>query len=154
MIKIKNDKSKLLSNFSDIEIEEIPSMINFKQATAPDAPIIHEKAPGNIVVHHRDGNPNTEGIISNSDLIVEGKFNVPRLISCQMEPRSGLAEYDKNNNQYVIIAGNQGVHRYQQMIAGALKVDKERVRVICPDTGGGFGSRGHANPDFIILAWV
>ncbi|PPR64748.1 MAG: Carbon monoxide dehydrogenase large chain [Alphaproteobacteria bacterium MarineAlpha3_Bin7] len=138
----------------NIEIEEIPSMINFKQATAPDAPIIHEKAPGNIVVHHRDGNPDTEDIISNSDLIVEGKFNVPRLISCQMEPRSGLAEYDKNNNQYVIIAGNQGVHRYQQMIAGALKVDKERVRVICPDTGGGFGSRGHANPEFIILAWV
>ena len=71
-----------------------------------------------------------------------------------MEPRSGLAEYDRDNEQYVIIAGNQGVHRYQQMIASALKVDKERVRVICPDTGGGFGSRGHANPEFIILAWL
>ena len=139
----------------EVEIDQLPIIVNIQQATKPDSPNISEYAPGNIVVHHNRGKfKETEKALLNSDHVVTGLFKVPRLISCQMEPRSGIGEYDPVLEQFTITAGNQGVFRYQEMIAGALKVEIEKVRVICPDVGGGFGSRGHVGPEYIILGWA
>jgi carbon-monoxide dehydrogenase large subunit len=143
------------SELVEVELEEISPVTNAKQAANSDAPVVSDHAPGNITVHHCRGKPNeTEQALIESDHVVTGTFKVPRLISCQMEPRSGIGEYDPNSEQFVVTAGNQGVFRYRDMIASALKVEPDKVRVICPDVGGGFGSRGHVGPEYIILAWA
>lgn len=138
-----------------VDIEHLPSVIDTRQAAAPDAPQIHPEAPGNLCVHHRRGDEEAVmRALAASDTVVSGTFDVSRVAGGQMEPRSGIGEYDSGNDQYVITAGNQGVHRYREMIASALRVENERVRVICPDVGGGFGPRGHVNPEFVLLAWA
>lgn len=137
------------------DITPLPSVIDTDQAAEPDAPQIHPEAPGNLCIHHRRGDDAAVAeALAGSDIVVSGKFDVSRVAGGQMEPRSGIGEYDAANDQYVVTAGNQGVHRYREMIASALKVENERVRVICPDVGGGFGPRGHVNPEFVILAWA
>lgn len=88
------------------------------------------------------------------DAVVNGTFDISRVAGSQMEPRSGIGADDVENDQYVITAGKQGVHRYRDMIASALRVENQRVRVICPDVGGGFGPRGRVNPEFVVLAWA
>ncbi|MEE2746182.1 MAG: xanthine dehydrogenase family protein molybdopterin-binding subunit [Pseudomonadota bacterium] len=138
-----------------LTLEELPPIVDVRQANSDNAPLINRDVPRNLVVQHFGGDlPRTQQALEESDHIVRGNFVVPRLVSCQMEPRSGIAEYNFEQNQYILTAGNQGVHRYQKMIASALKVDLQKVRVICPDTGGGFGSRGHVGPEFVVLAWV
>ena len=137
------------------ELEDLKPIIDITQASDPDALAVNKDAPGNIVVKHLRGDlKSTTSALEKADIVVRGEFNVPRVVSCQLEPRSGIAEYDDVSNVFTITAGNQGVHRYQGMIASALKVDPSKVRVICPDTGGGFGSRGHVGPEFVVLAWV
>lgn len=137
------------------DIVPLPAVIDTDQAAGPDAPQIHPEAPGNLCIHHRRGDDAAVAkALAASDTVVSGTFDVSRIAGGQMEPRSGIGEYDAGNDQYVVTAGNQGVHRYREMIASALKVENERVRVICPDVGGGFGPRGHVNPEFVILAWA
>ena len=139
----------------EVDLEELPSIIDVHQAANSKTPDISEFAPGNITVHHVRGNyESTVKALEESDYIVTGNFKVPRLISCPMEPRSGIGEYDLSGERFIITAGNQGVHRYRDMIASSLKVSSERVQVVCPDVGGGFGSRGHVGPEFVILAWA
>ena len=139
----------------EVILDELPTIANVSQASLSSAPNISDYAPGNIVVHHYRGNLHeTEQALIESDHVVTGTFNVPRLVSCQIEPRSGIGEYDKNSKQFIITAGNQGVFRYRDMIASALKVKPEKVQVICPDVGGGFGSRGHVGPEYVILGWA
>lgn len=136
-------------------IEPLPAVIDTQQAAAPDAPQIHPDAPGNLSIHHRHGDEEAvKHALAASDSVVSGSFDVSRVACGQMEPRSGIGEYDSETDQYVITAGNQGVHRYRDMIASALRVEHGHVRVICPDVGGGFGPRGHANPEYVILAWA
>jgi carbon-monoxide dehydrogenase large subunit len=137
------------------DIEPLPAVIDTHQAAAPDAPQIHAQAPGNLSIHHHRGDEAAvRRALAESDTVVSGSFDVSRVAGGQMEPRSGIGEHDAENDQYVITAGNQGVHRYRDMIASALRVENERVRVICPDVGGGFGPRGHANPEYVVLAWA
>ncbi|MGY9000321.1 MAG: xanthine dehydrogenase family protein molybdopterin-binding subunit [Rhodospirillales bacterium] len=139
----------------EVDLDELPVIVDVHQASAENAPTISEFAPGNITVHHCRGNAEaTEKALVDSDVVVTGTFNVPRLISCQMEPRSGIGEYDTEAERFIVTAGNQGVHRYRDMIASSLKAEPDKVQVICPDVGGGFGSRGHVGPEYIMLAWA
>jgi carbon-monoxide dehydrogenase large subunit len=139
----------------EVELEELPAVVDAHQAAAADAPTISEEAPGNITVHHYGGDADaTDQALASSDVVVTGTFNVPRLISGQMEPRSGIGEYDPAEERFIVTAGNQGVHRYRDMIASSLKAEPDKVQVICPDVGGGFGSRGHVGPEYPILAWA
>ena len=139
----------------EVSIKELPAIVDVHQAAAKEAPTISEHAPGNITVHHYRGEADaTDQALANSDVVVKGTFNVPRLISSQMEPRSGIGEYDPEQERFIVTAGNQGVHRYRDMIASALKAEPDKVQVICPDVGGGFGSRGHVGPEYVMLAWA
>lgn len=138
-----------------LEIESLDPIVDLDTASDINSPSISDFAPKNIVVHHLRGEHNkTDDALVNSHLVVNGKFKIPRLISGQMEPRSGIAEFDPLSQQFIITAGNQGVHRYRDMIASSLKEDLDKVRVICPDVGGGFGSRGHVGPEYVVLAWA
>lgn len=139
----------------DIDIEVLSAVTDVTQAASPHALLIHDQAPGNLCVHQMRGDTDkTSAALSESDVIVSGRFNVPRITGAQMEPRSGIGEYDQKRDQFVVTAGCQGVHRYRDMIASALQTGKDGVRVICPDVGGGFGPRGHVNPEFVALAWA
>jgi carbon-monoxide dehydrogenase large subunit len=139
----------------DLDIDPLPAIVDLDQAAAAAGPPVHDVAPGNLAVHARRGDAAaTAAEIAACDLVVSGSFVVPRLAGGQMEPRAGLAEFDPVTGRYTVTAGNQGVHRYRDMIASALKVEKDRVRVVCPDTGGGFGPRGHANPEYPVIAWA
>ncbi len=138
-----------------LDIEALPASVDVAQAAAAGAAQIHEAAPGNLVVHARRGDADaTAAALAGADMVVRGTFTVPRVAGGQMEPRSGIGEYDAATGRFTVTAGNQGVHRYRDMIAGALRVDKDRVRVVCPDVGGGFGPRGHANPEYPAIAWA
>lgn len=147
--------AELGAELVELVLEEIPVVVDVFQAAATDAPTINEKAPGNICIHHFGGDGDqTDQALAQSEIVVEGEFVVPRIVSGQMEPRSGIGEYDEANGRYIVTAGNQGVFRYRDMIASSLKVDKDKVRIICPDVGGGFGSRGHVGPEYAILTWA
>lgn len=138
-----------------LDIEALPPVVDVHQAADCDAPQVHETAPNNLCVHARRGDAEaTDNALTGADAVVRGIFNVPRVAGGQMEPRSGIGEYDAENDRFIVTAGNQGVHRYRDMIASALRVEKKKVRVVCPDVGGGFGPRGHANAEYPALAWA
>lgn len=138
-----------------VDIEPQSAAVDIAQAAEAVGPLVNDDAPGNLCIHQRRGDDDAVATaLDAADTVVRGSFDVSRIAGAQMEPRSGIGEYDEAREQFVVTAGNQGVHRYRDMIASALRVDSERVRVICPDVGGGFGPRGHANPEFVMLAWA
>jgi aerobic carbon-monoxide dehydrogenase large subunit len=138
-----------------LDITPLPVPVTVQQAAAADAPLVNSDAAGNLCVHHCRGDEEAVAqALETSDAIVSGTFDVSRIAGAQMEPRSGIGEYDPATDRFTVTAGNQGVHRYRDMIASALRVDAEQVRVVCPDVGGGFGPRGHVNPEFVALAWI
>ncbi|HKN09392.1 MAG TPA: molybdopterin cofactor-binding domain-containing protein, partial [Pseudomonadota bacterium] len=77
-----------------------------------------------------------------------------RVANAQMEPRSAIGSYDPAEGRYTMISGSQGVHRQRQALAACLGVPHERVRVICPDVGGGFGLRTNLYPEQIAVVWA
>ena len=153
VIAVSGEIARDAAGLVEVELDELPPVVSPHQAMADGAPLVWNEAPGNLCIHAIRGQPEkTSEALAASDFVVSGEFAASRIVSCFMEPRAGIAEFV--DGRYVVTAGNQGVHRYRQMIAGALRAAPEQVRVICPDTGGGFGSRSHINPEYVVIAWA
>src|SRR6266545_1866589 len=77
-----------------------------------------------------------------------------RLVTCFIEPRAALAEWDAGARRYTLHAGLQSVHQLAMNLARVLGVAAEHVRCVTGDVGGGFGSKIQVYPEYVALAWA
>jgi len=139
----------------DVDYEVLPAVTDVMRAIEPGAPVLWPAAPDNIAVEQVFGERDrTLAALDAADLVVERTFRNQRIATMQMEPRSAIGSYDPQTDSYLLIAGSQSAHRHRQGIADCLRVPQDRIRTICPDTGGGFGSRTNPNPELIIVVWA
>ena len=73
-----------------------------------------------------------------------------RVVIAFMEPRAAVAEWDQEKECYTLRVGCQSAHGMRGGLAAVLGVDEAKVRVVVPDTGGGFGARGAVNPELVV----
>ena len=138
-----------------VEYETLPAVSDVAEALSHDAPTIWPNAPGNLALDNAFGDrAAVEAAIAGAHVVIEQTIRCQRTASAFMEPRSAIGRYDEATGQYILISGCQGVHRVRHPLADCLKVPQERVRVICPDVGGGFGSRTNLYPEQVAVVWA
>jgi carbon-monoxide dehydrogenase large subunit len=138
-----------------VEYEVLPAVTGVEDAVAPGAPGIWDNADGNIAVTGTSGNQAAvRAATENADCIVTGVFRNQRVANAQMEPRSALGSYDPAADQVILISGSQGVHRIRNALAHCFKHPQDRVQVICPDVGGGFGPRTNVYPEQVAVVYA
>jgi len=138
-----------------VEYDVLPAVADVLAALADDAPQLWPNAPKNLALENAFGDgAAVEAAMAQADVVVEQTIRSQRTASAFMEPRSALGSYDAAENQYTLISGCQGVHRVRQPLADCLNVSPERVRVICPDVGGAFGSRTNLYPEQVAVCWA
>src|SRR5262249_5563766 len=71
---------------------------------------------------------------------LKAAFNVPYIQHCPMEPRAAVAERDKDG-KCTIWTSSQNPFGVRREVAGAFHIPEDKVRVIVPDFGGGFGGK-------------
>lgn len=149
-----------------VEYEKLPAVLSIEDALKEGAPLIHPDLgdyrktspvppkPGtNIcaVLKVRKGNID-EGF-ARSDFIFEHTFTHPTVHHCYIEPTGAIADVDPAGN-ITIISGTQGAHAAQQLLAGAMGLPVNKIRIIQPPYGGGFGGKVplHLEPIATALA--
>lgn len=87
----------------------------------------------------RDVNGAPDEIFKNSGKVFRQTYDIAYIQHAPMEPRAALAEW--KGDHLTVWTGTQQPARVRDEVAAALRVPRERVRVIVPDTGGGFGGK-------------
>jgi 4-hydroxybenzoyl-CoA reductase alpha subunit len=123
-----------------VEYQELPAVFDPEEAMKPGAPQIHAHAPGNISreFHIKEGDP--ERGFSESDLVREDIFRTQSAIHANLEPHAALANWD-HTCKLTLYTSTQTPFYVQQHLALTLGIPPERVRVIKPFVGGGFGGK-------------
>ena len=139
----------------EVDYELLPAVVSIADALAPTAPQLWEGAPGNVSLHARYGEAAAVAKrFADAALVIERDLPNQRIVNCQMEPRAAIGLYEAASDSYTLIAGGQGVVRHRGALSGALGVPPEKIRVISPDVGGGFGSRSLLYPEYALVAWA
>jgi aerobic carbon-monoxide dehydrogenase large subunit len=138
-----------------VEYEVLPAVTDVLEALADGAPTLWPDAPDNLALDNAFGDRDAvEAALEKSHVVIEQTIRSQRTASAFMEPRSAIGSYDGAEQQYTLISGCQGAHRLRHAIAGCLNVAQERVRVLCPDVGGAFGSRFNIYPEQVAVVWA
>lgn len=139
----------------EVDYEELDAVVNAADAMQEGAPQLWDGAADNLCFQTQIGDRDAaRRIITDAPLVLQREFHHSRVVNCQMEPRSAIGAYDEATGVYTLISGSQGAVRQKLCLAGALKVPPAQVRVVCPDTGGGFGPRSFIYVEQLAVVWA
>ena len=136
----------------EVDYEPLPLVTTIDQATSDDAPLIHDDFPKNIAWHNTYHYGDLESSFKNADLIVNERFYFPRYSSTPLDPTSCVATFEPSSGELSIYDQNQQAPMYHARYARVLKIPSNKLRVINPDIGGGFGNKIHAYPYTALIS--
>ena len=138
-----------------VDYEPLPAVTDTQAAAEPDAPLVWDACPDNILVETFFGDDaGTEAAFAAAAHVVTRRFVIPRVTGCPLEPRAALAHYDPETGRYTVHAGSGGAVRQKREIAAVLGVEPDRVRIHAYDVGGNFGTRNRCYVEFPLVAWA
>ena len=116
----------------------------------PLDPVVDPRAAPEALVRFEHAGGDVDGAFAAAAHVVSARHAIPRVAAAPIEPRGVLAEPDGDG--LVAWASAQDVHRTRAGLAHALGLDAAAVRVILPDVGGAFGSKGTPAPEVAAAA--
>ena len=137
------NNAKSASEMLDIDFDPIDPVIGIQDAIKEGAPQIWPEVGSNIAFHFDIGDKSkVEQAFSTASKTVGIKIENNRLIANYLEPRGCVGEFDSDSGRYTLRAGTQGGHAIRDVICNSImKIEPDRLRLITPDVGGGFGTK-------------
>ncbi|RVD61777.1 xanthine dehydrogenase family protein molybdopterin-binding subunit [Mesorhizobium sp. M2D.F.Ca.ET.185.01.1.1] len=140
----------------EITYKELKAVVDATKAIQPGAPQVHAEAPNNLIFDWEIGDGKaTDAAIQSAAHVTRMKIVNNRLVPNAMEPRAALGHYDKAEDHYTCWTTSQNPHVARLVMSAFYNVAPEnKLRVIAPDVGGGFGSKIYIYPEEIVCLWA
>ena len=128
-----------------VDIDELPAVINMKDAVKDGAPKVHDDLTSNLCYDW--------GFVEENKAAVDQAFKDAahvttlelvnnRLIANPMEPRVAVGDYARGDGQHTLYTTSQNPHVIRLLMgAFVLGIPEHKLRVVAPDVGGGFGTK-------------
>src|SRR3989449_7084060 len=136
-----------------VEYEGRPAVGDVEQAASGRA-VIHEKFGDNIAYKLTSGEGDIEAAMKAADRIVSQKMIHQRLAPIAMEPRGVLARYFPGEEELTVWSSTQIPHLLRTQLALMIGIPENKLRVITPEVGGGFGSKLNVYAEEALLGWI
>jgi carbon-monoxide dehydrogenase large subunit len=134
-----------------VEYEPLPSVMDVHTGTAANAPLLYPQFGSNIVhqtVQHV-GDP--EAAFAAAVSIIEENFSFRRLMANCLETRGAIAMLEPGSGRYIVHSSTQVPQLLRTELARITGVGLERLRVLAPRVGGGFGCKEAVYPEEVLL---
>jgi aerobic carbon-monoxide dehydrogenase large subunit len=136
----------------DVDYEPLPAVVDPHRAAAPGAPQLHQEAPGNVAFHWTVAGGDVDAAFNAAPVVVKDRIIQQRLIPTAMEPRGAVAQFTPATGELTLWNTTQNPHIVRFIMSIVTGVPEDRLRVIAPEVGGGFGSKiAQIQGDFITV---
>src|SRR5213083_966153 len=138
----------------EVDYQALPAVVN--AAKAKSGPALHEIAPDNTCYVWALGDKNAvDAAFAKAAHVTKLDFVNNRLVPNAIEPRSANATYSRAEAGYTLYVTSQNPHVERLlMTAFVLGLPENKVRVVAPDVGGGFGSKIYLYPEDVVVTWA
>jgi aerobic carbon-monoxide dehydrogenase large subunit len=135
----------------EVEFDPLDVLVDPERALDDDAPQLFPEKGTNLAF---EAPSSDEDALADAEVVVKGRYVNQRLAAVPMEPAAAVAAPDEEIGGVRVWIPCQAPHTARDTIAASLGVEKDAVRVIVPNVGGGFGARIPAYPEQIAVAAV
>jgi aerobic carbon-monoxide dehydrogenase large subunit len=136
-----------------VEYDSLPAVVDPVAALEPGAPQLWPEAPGNLAFRFARGDrAAVEAAFARAAHVVALDLVNQRVHAAPIEPRAAIGRHDAATGGYDLLLSGQSVHNIRDQLAGAvLRIPPGRLRVHCPDVGGGFGLKNFLFPEYVLV---
>ena len=140
-----------------VDYEPLPVVVDPFKALEPGAPVLRTDKPGkkdNHIFHWEVGDrAATEAAFKAADVTVKQRIYIPRIHVASIETCGCVASFDKVTGKLTVWMTTQAPHAIRTvfaLVAGHVGLSEEKIRIISPDIGGGFGGKVPVYPGYVI----
>jgi carbon-monoxide dehydrogenase large subunit len=137
----------------EVDYETLPAVVDEVAATRDGAPQLHDNVPGNVTTVYKVGGGDYRKALGDADQVIRLRLVNNRLIPTCMETRVVIADPGTDGVLTVHIP-SQVPHMHRRWIAETVGIPENRIRVIAPDIGGGFGAKMHLYPEELLCPYA
>ncbi len=138
----------------EVNWSPLPAVVGSANAVKKGAPQVWPDHAGNVLFDVSLGDKQaTEAAFAKAHAVAEISIVNPRVVTNFMETRAVVCEYDAKRDHLTLTIGSQGSHRLRDILCqNILNIPVEKMRVICPDVGGGFGTKLFPYREYALAA--
>jgi len=138
----------------EVEYQALPGVANAEEALKPGAPLAHQDLDSNVCYTLSKTGGHVDRAFAAADHVFTMHIASPRQVALAMEPRGIVASPDPFGKNLTVWLSTQAPHRARAEIANILGFPEQRIRLIAPDVGGGFGSKGPVYREDIVACYL
>jgi carbon-monoxide dehydrogenase large subunit len=131
-----------------VEYEPLPVVVDPEEALKDGSPLVHEEFGTNKTHEWGLGSEDMDAAWQEADVVIERRIVNHRVHGAPIEPRSCIAEY--RAGYLTLWTTTQIPHLVRSFLAGSMQMSEDRIRVVAPDVGGGFGVKLNHYPEEAI----
>ena len=125
----------------DVDYETQTVELDLEKAILDDAPRVHATHPNNIAAHFVQISGDPDRAIARAEHVTKIRVQVDRSTAASIECRAVAASFDSVTSELTVWDGTQAPISVRGGLASIFKLDEDKVRVIAPNVGGGFGQK-------------
>ena len=137
----------------DVEYEPLPVVMDARHALDDDAPLIRDDVDGQASNHIFDWETGdaarTEEVFARADVTIAEDLLYPRVHPAPLETCGAVADFDEVSGKLTMWSTSQAPHAHRLMYAMASGIPENKIRVLSPDIGGGFGNKVPIYPGYL-----
>src|SRR5258705_3113639 len=136
-----------------VDYDDLPAVVDV-EAAAKGGPVIFEDFGANIAYQLTAGECDIDAALAASDQVLKQRIVHQRLAPIAMEGRGVLARYFPGEEELTIWSSTQIPHLLRTQLALMIGIPENKLRVITPEVGGGFGSKLNVYAEEALLGWI
>ncbi len=139
-----------------VDYEPLPAAVDTVGALAPGQPQVWDEASGNLCFDWEVGDA---AAVARAASGARNKVSLTlvnnRVVVNSLEPRGAIGEYGPGEESYTLWSSTQGSHFVRNLLAEhVFHIPENRIRVVTPDVGGGFGMKLFLYPEHVLVLWA
>jgi carbon-monoxide dehydrogenase large subunit len=138
----------------DVDWHDLPAVVDGEAALAADAPVIHAEMGDNLAMEFEIAAGDAKAAFASAHAVFEHDFHFDGQTPLSLEPRGLIADYDPSTGSITVHHSGQSPFQMQDILSEHLGIPEQKVRVICPDVGGGFGLKVNVYGDELAVAAI
>ncbi len=139
------DQARDAAEAIEVDIEDLPAVIDMKKALEDGAPKVHEDLNNNLCYDWgfvEENKPAVDEAFEKAAHVTTLELVNNRLVANPMEPRVAIGDYDQASDDSTLYTTSQNPHVIRLLMgAFVLGIPEHKLRVVAPDVGGGFGTK-------------
>jgi carbon-monoxide dehydrogenase large subunit len=135
-----------------VDIEELPAASDCRDALAPGAPDVHVHRNGNLLIDFIQSYGDADTAVAAAPHRLTVSLKQHRGGAHPIETRGLIASFDAQTDQLTVFSSTQLAHECRFFIMKLLGLDENRIRVVTPDVGGGFGAKFILYPEEVAIS--